>query len=88
MTTPCTETARMERIEEAIEEVRDDVKALRLSIEGNGKPGLKQEQFLNTNHRIRMEKIIDGLWIRILLLWISSMVTIATLIHFFGRGGM
>ena len=31
-----------------------------------------------------MEQIIDGLWLKVLLIWLSSMGTVAALIKFLG----
>lgn len=56
------------------------------TVHGNGKPGLVQQTAMNTAHRERTEKIIDGLWIKVLIIWFSSMGTIAALIHFLQGG--
>ena len=52
------------------------------TVHGNGKPGLVQQAAMNTAHRERMEQLIDGLWLKVLLIWVSSMGTIAALINF------
>jgi hypothetical protein len=63
MTTPCTETARMERMEAMLEEVRTDVKELMKQVYiGNGQPSLKTQIQANTAFRLRVENMLYGFY--------------------------
>lgn len=64
--------------------MQEDIAYIKEQIDGNGHAGLKEQAMLNTSHRERMEKIIDGLWLKVLFIWASSMATIAALIKFLG----
>lgn len=68
--------------EAALEKLHEDVRSIKKQLEGNGDPGLMEQAMLNTAHRVRMEKLIDGLWLKVLLIWITTIGTIAALIQF------
>lgn len=58
------------------EEVREMARALR----GNGTPGLIEQSHMNTAFRQRFERLLDGLWIKVLLIWLSTIGAITGVI--------
>lgn len=74
-----------QQFQETLDSLSGKLDDIRKIIEGNGHPGLQEQATLNTAHRLRMEKIIDGLWVKVIFIWITSMGTIAALIEFLGK---
>ena len=76
------EVGELAGLREDVGELAAKVDKMFKVVDGNGHPGLREQAQMNTAHRERMEKIIDGLWLKVLLIWVSSMGTVAALIKF------
>jgi hypothetical protein len=74
-----------ENIKDALAELIVRVDQIYKVIEGNGHIGLKEQAIQNTAHRIRMEKLIDGLWLKVVMIWFTTIGTIAALIKVLGN---
>jgi len=58
ITVECAERATLEHIISLLND-------LKKSVDGNGRPGLKEENILNTAFRVRWEKLTDGLVLKV-----------------------
>ena len=80
----CTETTRLTRIEERMEDlplirakldqILEHMQKIDETINGNGKPGMKQDVALNTDFRIRTQKVFDHLMIKMAGIMVVLMV--------------
>lgn len=75
----------LENIKDTLYALAERVDQIYRIIEGNGHLGLKDQTIMNTAHRIRMEKLIDGLWLKVVMIWFTTIGTIAALITFLGK---
>ncbi len=62
-----TEIGELSGLRDDVGELAAKVDKMYKVMDGNGHPGLREQAQMNTAHRERMEEIIDGLWLKVLL---------------------